>query len=153
MLPYILALCIGVVAGLRAMTAPAAISWAAQLGLLPLQDTVLAFLGFKYTPYIITLLAIVELITDQLPATPSRTVPIQFGARLVSGGLCGAAIGGANGALVGGLILGLIGSVIGTFGGAEVRARLAAAFAKDLPAAMIEDIAAIGGAALIVMTL
>ncbi|WP_425993766.1 hypothetical protein [Caulobacter sp. DWR1-3-2b1] len=33
---YLLALLIGVVAGLRAMTAPAAISWAAHLGWLPL---------------------------------------------------------------------------------------------------------------------
>ena len=153
MLPYVLALCIGVIAGLRAMAAPAAISWAAQLGWLPLQDTVLAFLGFKYTPYIITLLAIVELVTDQLPATPSRKVPMQFGARLVSGGLCGAAIGAAHGALVGGLILGVIGAVIGTLGGAEVRSRLAAAFGKDMPAAIIEDVVAIGGAALIVLAL
>ena len=153
MLIYILALGIGIVAGLRAMTAPAAISWAAQLGWLPLQDTVLAFLGFKYTPYIITLLAIVELVTDQLPATPSRKVPMQFGARLVSGALCGAAIGAAHGALFGGLILGVIGAAIGTFGGAEVRSRMAAAFGKDMPAAIIEDIVAIGGAALIVMAL
>jgi uncharacterized membrane protein len=153
MLIYILALCIGVVAGLRAMTAPAAISWAAQLGWLPLQDTVLAFLGFKYTPYIITLLALVELVTDQLPATPSRKVPMQFGARLVSGGLCGAAIGAVHGALIGGLVLGVVGAVIGTFGGAEARSRLAAAFGKDMPAAIIEDVVAIGGAALIVMAL
>ncbi|WP_158808672.1 DUF4126 family protein [Beijerinckia sp. L45] len=153
MLPYILALSIGVIAGLRAMTAPAAISWAAQLGWLPLQDTVLAFLGFKYTPYIITVLAVVELVTDQLPSTPSRTVPMQFGARLVSGGLCGAAIGAPSGALVGGLVLGLVGAAIGTFGGAEARARLAAAFGKDRPAAIIEDIVAIGGAALIVLAL
>jgi uncharacterized membrane protein len=153
MLIYILALGIGIIAGLRAMTAPAAISWAAQLGWLPLQDTVLAFLGFKYTPYIITLLAIVELVTDQLPATPSRKVPMQFGARLVSGALCGAAIGAAHGALFGGLILGVIGAAIGTFGGAEVRSRMAAAFGKDMPAAIIEDIVAIGGAALIVMAL
>ena len=153
MLPYTLALCIGIIAGLRAMIAPAAISWAAALGWLPLQDTVLAFLGYKYTPYIVTLLAIVELVTDQLPATPSRKVPMQFGARLVSGGLCGAAIGAASGALVGGLILGLIGAVIGTLGGAEVRAQLAVAFGRDMPAAIIEDIVAIGGAALIVMAL
>jgi uncharacterized membrane protein len=33
----VLAFLIGIVAGLRAMTAPAAVSWAAHLGLLPLQ--------------------------------------------------------------------------------------------------------------------
>lgn len=150
---YVLALLIGVVAGLRAMTAPAAVSWAAHLGWLPVQDTPLAFLGYTVTPYIFTVLAIVELITDQLPKTPSRTVPIQFGARLVLGGLCGAAIGAAHGSLVGGLIAGLVGAVIGTLGGAKARGALARAFGKDLPAALIEDVVAIVGAAWIVMAL
>ena len=36
---YLLALLIGVVAGLRAMTAPAAVSWAAYLGWLPRRKT------------------------------------------------------------------------------------------------------------------
>ncbi|SEE91153.1 Uncharacterized membrane protein [Rhizobiales bacterium GAS191] len=147
---YALALLIGVIAGLRAMTAPAAVSWAAHLGHLHLQDTPLAFLGFAWTPYVITLLAIVELVTDQLPSTPSRKVPMQFGARIVSGALCGAAIGASGGALIGGLVAGVIGAVIGTLGGAEARARLATAFGKDLPAALIEDVVAIVGAALIV---
>ncbi|CAE6712442.1 hypothetical protein R69746_06666 [Paraburkholderia aspalathi] len=150
---YVVALLIGVVAGLRAMTAPAAISWAAHLGWLPLQDTPLAFLGFAATPYIFTVLAIVELITDQLPKTPSRTVPMQFGARIVLGGLSGAAIGAAHGALVGGLIAGVVGAVIGTLGGARVRAALARTFGRDLPAALIEDAVAIVGAVVIVMAL
>ena len=149
---YVVALLIGVVAGLRAMTAPAAISWAAHLGWLPLQDTPLAFLGFAATPYIFTVLAIVELITDQLPKTPSRTVPMQFGARIVLGGLSGAAIGAAHGGLVGGLI-GVVGAVIRTLGGARVRAALARTFGRDLPAALIEDAVAIVGAVVIVMAL
>jgi uncharacterized membrane protein len=150
---YVLALLIGVVAGLRAMTAPAAVSWAAHLGWLPLQDTPLAFLGFTATPYIFTVLAIVELITDQLPKTPSRTVPMQFGVRIVLGGLCGAAIGAAHGGLPGGLIAGVVGAVIGTLGGARARGALARAFGRDLPAALIEDAVAIVGAVLIVMAL
>jgi uncharacterized membrane protein len=150
---YVLALLIGVVAGLRAMTAPAAVSWAAHLGWLPLQDTPLAFLGFTATPYIFTVLAIVELITDQLPKTPSRTVPMQFGVRIVLGGLCGAAIGAAHGGLLGGLIAGVVGAVIGTLGGARARGALARAFGRDLPAALIEDAVAIVGAVLIVMAL
>jgi uncharacterized membrane protein len=150
---YLPALLIGVVAGLRTMTAPAAVSWAAYLGWLPLQNTVLAFLGATATPYILTVLAIAELITDQLPKTPSRKVPVQFGARLVSGGWCGAAIGAAGGALVGGLVAGVIGAVIGTLGGAEARGRLAKAMGSDRPAAFLEDFVAIGSAALIVTAL
>ena len=110
MAPYSLALLIGVIAGLRAMTAPAAISWAARLGFLHLDTTPLAFLGYAATPYIVTLLAVVELVTDQLPSTPSRKVPMQFGARIVTGALSGAAIGASAGVLLGGLVAGAVGA-------------------------------------------
>ena len=89
----LLALLIGVIAGLRALTAPAIVSWAAALGWLNLDGSWLAFLGYRFTPYVFTVLALVEFVTDQLPSTPSRKVPMQFGARLLSGALCGAAIG------------------------------------------------------------
>ncbi|HVZ82808.1 MAG TPA: hypothetical protein VG893_03975 [Terracidiphilus sp.] len=52
---------------------------------------------------------------------------------------------------VAGLILGAIGAVCGTLGGAAVRGRLAAAFNRDLPAALLEDVAAIALAAFSVM--
>jgi uncharacterized membrane protein len=146
MIIYLLALCIGVVAGMRAMTAPAAISWAAHLGWLPLQSTWLAFLGYAWTPWIFTLLAVLELVSDQLPSTPSRTVPLQFGARLASGALSGAAVGAAGGSLLMGGIGGVIGAVVGTFGGRALRSRLASYFASDTPAALIEDAIAITAA-------
>ena len=149
----LLAVLIGIVAGLRAMTAPAAVSWAARLGWLNLAPTSLAFLGYAFTPWIFTALALGELVTDQLPTTPSRKVPVQFGTRILSGGLSGAAIGGANGQLVVGLLGGVIGAVIGTLGGAAVRGRLAASFGQDRPAALIEDAVAIGGAFLIMSAL
>ncbi|WP_210496171.1 DUF4126 domain-containing protein [Microvirga antarctica] len=153
MLAMLLAGLIGVVAGLRAMMAPAVVSWVAHAGWLPLEGTWLAFLGFAYTPYILTVLAVGELITDQLPSTPSRKVPMQFGARLVSGALSGAALGIAGGSMIGGLVAGLVGAVIGTLGGAAARARLAAAFGRDLPAALVEDVVAILGAILIVVAM
>ncbi len=150
MLILLLALLIGVVAGLRAMTAPAAISWAAHLGWLNLGDSWLAFLGYAFTPWIFTVLAIAELITDQLPSTPSRKVPMQFGARIVMGALCGAAVGIGGGWVIGGLIAGVIGAVIGTLAGADIRGRLARSFGQDRPAALIEDAVAIVGAFLII---
>ena len=146
----LLALLIGVVAGLRTMTAPAAVSWAAHLGWLDLGGTWLAFLGYAWTPWIMSVLALVELVTDQLPSTPSRTVPMQFGARIVSGALSGAAIGVAGGSPACGLVSGIIGAIVGTLGGRAARARLAAAFGNDRPAALIEDAVAIGSALLIV---
>lgn len=150
---YGLALLIGMVAGLRTFTAPAAISWAAWSGRLALEGSWLAFLGYAWTPWIFTLLALGELVGDQLPSTPSRTVPMQFGARLLSGALCGAAIGASRGALLGGLLAGIAGAVIGTLGGHAFRMRLASVFKKDLPAALIEDAIAIGGAWLIFQAL
>src|SRR5271165_6179627 len=140
---YALALLAGVVAGSRALTAPAAVSWAAMLGRLDLDGSWLAFMGYAWTPWVFTVLAVVELITDQLPSTPSRKVPPQFGARIVSGALCGATLGASGGSWIVGLLAGVIGAVIGTYGGAEVRARMAKAFGRDLPAALIEDAAAI----------
>jgi uncharacterized membrane protein len=150
---YLLALLIGVIAGLRAMTAPAAVSWAASLGLLNLEGTWFALLGYRITPWIMTVLAIGELIGDQLPTTPSRKMLLPFATRIVMGGLCGGAIAAEGGSLFGGLAAGALGGVIGTLGGAEGRARLAAVFGKDRPAALIEDAMAIIGAALIVGTL
>jgi uncharacterized membrane protein len=146
---YLLALLIGIIAGLRAMTAPALVSWAAHLGWLNLTGTWLAFFGNVWARWILTLIALTELVTDQLPSTPSRTVPVQFGARIVTGALSGAAIGAGSGALVGGLLAGIVGAIIGTLGGRAFRARLAAAFGSDRPAAFIEDAVAIGGALLI----
>jgi uncharacterized membrane protein len=146
---YLLALLLGVIAGLRAMTAPAMVTWAAHLGWLDLGGSWLAFLDSAWARWLLTLLALGELVTDQLPSTPSRTVPVQFGARLVSGALAGAAIGTAHGALVGGLLAGIAGAVIGTLAGRAFRVRLAAAFGSDLPAALIEDAVAIGGVLLI----
>lgn len=150
---YLLALLIGVIAGLRAMTAPAAVSWAAWLGLLPLSGTPLGFLASPVTVGIFTVLALAELVSDQLPKTPSRKVPPQFIARIVGGGLAGAALGLPASALIGGLVAGVIGAVIGTYGGAAARARLAQAFGKDMPAAFIEDFVALAGAAAVVLAL
>jgi len=148
---YILAFLIGAVAGLRSMTAPAAVSWAARLGRVHPESTWLAFLGFAYTPYVVSVLAIGELIADKLPKTPSRKAPIGFISRVLTGGICGAALGAGSGALIGGHVAGVLGSVVGTLGGYEFRARLVSAIGgRDWPIALLEDAIAIGGAILIV---
>jgi uncharacterized membrane protein len=144
------ALLIGIIAGLRAMSAPAAVSWGAYLGWIDLSQTPLAFMGYSWTPWIFSVLALAELVNDKLPNTPSRKVPPQFAARVVMGALAGASLGAAGGMLVVGLIAGIIGAVIGTYGGAAVRGRLSAMFGRDLPAALIEDAVAVIGGLLIV---
>ncbi|WP_172123684.1 MULTISPECIES: DUF4126 family protein [unclassified Devosia] len=140
---YLLALLIGVVAGLRAVTPLAAVSWAAALGWIDLSNSWASFMGSAITPWIFTILAVVELVTDQLPQTPSRKVPMQFGARIVTGAFAGAVLVISGDALIGGLIAGAIGAILGTLGGAELRARMAAAFGSDRPAGLAEDVIAI----------
>jgi uncharacterized membrane protein len=140
---YAVELLAGVTAGSRVFVALAATSWAARLGYLNLEGSWLAFMGYAWTPWIFTALALVEMVTDQLPSTPSRKVPMQFGARIVSGAVSGATIGVSSGFWVAGLVAGVVGAVIGTLGGAEIRSRMAKAFGRDTPAAFIEDVGAI----------
>jgi uncharacterized membrane protein len=151
MATLVLAFLIGVVAGFRSMTAPAAVSWASRFGWLHLENTWLAFFGFAATPYIWTVLAIGELMADKLPKIPSRKTPGPFAARIIMGALCGAALCANSRALMGGLLAGALGGVAGTLGGYEFRARLVRAIGgKDLPIALLEDAIAVGGAVLIV---
>jgi uncharacterized membrane protein len=147
---YLLSLSIGIVAGLRAMTAPAAVSWAAYFGWLKLDESILAFMGYTWTPWVITVLAVTELVTDQLPSTPSRTVPVLFGTRILSGVSTGAALCIAAGSLLIGAVVGAAGAVIGTLGGRAARAALARYFGNDRPAGLLEDAVAITAALLIV---
>jgi uncharacterized membrane protein len=147
----VLAVLIGVVAGLRAMTAPAAVAWGARLGMIRVSGTALAWLAHPWTAWVFTLLAVGELVTDQLPTTPSRTVPVQFGTRLLMGALCGGAACLPALAWQVGAGMGVVGAVIGTLGGRAARARLARAFGSDRPAALLEDAVAIGLAALVVL--
>jgi len=148
----VLAVGIGIVTGLRTFTAPALASWAAHLGWLHLEGTPLAFMGSTVTVVIFTLLAIVEYVTDQLPSTPARTVPIQLIARLIMGALSGTCIGLSGGlSLLVGAVLGAVGAVIGAYGGYEARKRLVNGLkVKDIFIAIPEDLVAIGLAYLIV---
>lgn len=147
----VLALLIGIVAGLRAMTPLAVLSCAARAGWLPLQETPLAFMGYAVTPWILVLAALGELVNDKLPKTPSRLIPMQFGTRLFTGAWAGATLTAAHGTLWAGLLIGAIGAVLGTLIGHRARRALARAIRSDAPAALLEDAVAIAGAALIVL--
>jgi len=142
---YFLAIGIGFVAGLRAMTAPALVSLGAHLGWLSLRDTPLAFMGSKVAVAIFSLGAIGEYINDKLPKTPSRTALMPLIARVVTGGLSGACICAASAqSLMLGAILGAIGALAGAFGGYQARTKLVSALkVKDIFVALPEDLVAI----------
>jgi uncharacterized membrane protein len=145
-----LALLIGVVAGLRALTAPAVVSWAAFLGWIDLDNRWLHWVGHPVTVAVLTVLAVTELVTDQLPKTPSRKTPPQFGTRLITGGFAGAVLGSGFHFTWSSLGAGVVGAVLGTLGGYELRRRLVAATGgRDLPIALLEDLIAVGGGFLV----
>jgi uncharacterized membrane protein len=104
-------------------------------------------MGAAITPWILSVLAIGELINDKMPKTPSRKAPPSFAVRIATGALSGAALGAAHGSLAGGVVAGGIGAVAGTLGGYEARTRLVRATGgKDLPIALLEDAIAVLGA-------
>jgi uncharacterized membrane protein len=146
---------IGVVTGLRSLTGPAVTSWAAHLGWLSLIGTPMYFMSSIITVTIFTLLAVVELVADQLPSTPARTAPVGLSARVLMGGLCGATVAVAGGASIAiGIVLGVLGGIAGAYGGYQARTRAVKALGvPDVVIAVIEDIVAVGGGLLILSRL
>jgi uncharacterized membrane protein len=144
-LVLLLALAIGVVAGLRALTPPAVVSWAAFLGWLHVAGTWASWMANPITVGLLTALLVIELITDQLPKTPSRKTPPQFASRLITAAFAGAVIGAGWGHEITALVAAVVGAVLGTLGGYAARKQLAGAFGRDLPAALLEDVVAVGG--------
>ncbi|OBH80018.1 DUF4126 domain-containing protein [Mycobacterium mantenii] len=150
----LLALLIGVVAGLRSLTAPAVVAWAAYIGWIDVHGTWAGWMASIITVIIFTVLAVGELINDKLPKTPARTAPPIFAARIVMGGLAGAALGAWPHWTFTALGAGIIGAVLGTLGGYQARKRLVTATGgKDLPIALLEDaVAIVGGFAILATT-
>ena len=137
---------IGLLAGLRSLTPPAATAWAAHLGWLKL-PRLLSWIGTVPAVAVFTVLALVELATDKLPKTSSRTAPPGLIARIIMGAFAGAclATAGAQGAILG-VLLGAVGAIVGAFGGYQVRIRLVKALGTpDFVIALLEDLVTIGG--------
>lgn len=129
-----LALCLGFVAGLRVVTPVAAI--------FVLRGGIGAFVW--------VLAAVAEYVVDAMPNTPSRTQPVGIAARIVSGGFVGWAIAtmhGGSGAL--GMVAGIAGALTGASAGHAARLAAITRFGA-YPAAIAEDLVAIGLAAFVV---
>ncbi len=143
---------IGMIAGLRALTAPAVVCWAAHLGWLNLQNSHLAWMGSTAAVAIFSILALAEIINDKLPATPSRLAPPSLAIRSVTGAFsaCGLAVAAGQSWLVA-IVLGVIGALAGSFVGYYVRHQIVVGLKiPDFPVALLEDAIAIGCGLLIV---
>jgi uncharacterized membrane protein len=145
---------LGIVAGLRSMTPPAVVAWAAHWGWLRLDGTPLAFLGSAPARYIFLAAMLGELVADQLPFTPARTTKGPFIARILSGGFTAAALAvGFGGSLAASVVAGGLGAVAGTLGGYRARTALVRSLGvPDFPVALLEDLIAVGTALLVVGT-
>jgi uncharacterized membrane protein len=145
----VLAVGIGVVAGLRAFAAPAVLTWAAKRRWIRLGNSPFATIISAKASKSITDLAVSELIADKLPFTPSRLKAGPLASRIVSGAVCGATIYGVvKRPLMEGAVLGGVGAIAGAFAGYYTRKRLS----RDKPnlgIAVLEDALAIGGGILI----
>jgi len=149
--PYTLSLAIGIgtVAGLRPMTAPAIIAWAAKRRWIHLGSSPFATIISTKASRTITELAISELIADKLPFTASRLNAGPLASRIASGAICGAAVCGAvKRPLAAGALLGGLGAVAGALAGYHLRKRLSREM-PDFKVALLEDTLAVGGGALV----
>jgi len=137
---------IGLVTGLRSMTAPAVVAWAAHLGWINLSGSPLAFMGSAWAVGIFTLGTFGEFVADQLPSTPARTAAAGLTARIVIGMLTGACLGVAGRASYWlGALIGAIGAIAGAFGGYQARISLVRGLhVPDAAIAIPEDLVAIG---------
>jgi uncharacterized membrane protein len=146
-----MAFLIGLLAGLRSLTPPAVVSWAAHLGLLKLQGF-LALLATTAAVVILTVAALAELAADKSSRIPDRTSAPGLIARILTGGGMGVCIAAAGGeGLFIGMALGAAGAIAGAFAGYHARKRLVRGLKiPDYFIALLEDLVAIAGALCIV---
>jgi uncharacterized membrane protein len=146
-LVFLLAFGIGLVTGLRSMTGPALVCWAAHLGWLNLEGSRLAFMASTVATYSFSTLALGELVADKLPFIPNRTSAGPLFGRLVLGALSGAGFCASSSCPVAwGAMLGAAGGVVGAFAGYKARRNLGQKLRlPDLAIALLEDLVAVGG--------
>ena len=87
---------IGLIAGLRPMTALAAVAWGVKRGRIRIGPSPFARIISASMSKRIAEFAVAELIADKLPFTPSRLKAAPLISRIVSGAICGATIHGTT---------------------------------------------------------
>lgn len=138
-LMYAQAIGLGAVAGMRAMSAPALLSYAATTGQNEgLSKTPLASQNVSKT---LGLLAVGEMIADKLPAIPDRTSTSSLAARAASGAFAGAAIFNSEKKSVGiGAAVGALAAVASAFAAFQVRRKAGKELnVPDPVVALVED--------------
>lgn len=151
---YVGAAVMGAVAGLRSMTAPAAVSQLARRGL-PVGARSIEFLNSVVSMRTTLALAAGELIADKLPFVGSRIKPPSLIVRAVSGALSGAAVTSAKKkSILPGILIGAAAAIGASFAAYELRKRAAKALhVPDSVVAVAEDAVAVGAGLLVLSRL
>ncbi|HEX8138171.1 MAG TPA: DUF4126 family protein [Pyrinomonadaceae bacterium] len=95
---YVKAICMGVVAGMRSISAPAFVShYLARKESKELADSPFGLMGSQRVAQALKIAAAGEMVADKLPVIPDRIAPGPLAARILSGALCGASLCTAEG--------------------------------------------------------
>lgn len=136
---------LGVAAGMRSMTAPAALAHVLSRRTLRPDGQPARLLASPRVAGLARLAAAGEYVGDKMPFAPDRTDALPLGGRIGSGALVGAAAAAARReSLVLGAVVGAAAAVAGSFAMVRVRKALPGALGvPDLPVALAEDAAAV----------
>lgn len=144
---YVKAICVGVIAGMRSMSAPAFTNaYLARQRSPELANSALSLLGSRRVATALKVAAAGEMIADKLPIIPDRISPGPLVARALSGALCGAALCRAEGrSLEGGAIAGGLSAIVSTYALYHLRRKIGEArVVPDVALGFAEDAIVIG---------
>lgn len=139
---------IGLPGGSRALTPLTVVSDAARRDALPADNGAPRWLASPFATAALALLAAGELFGDKMPSAPDRTVPAGLLARIVSGGISGAALAPRRNARLG-AVLGASAAVAAAFGAFALRRRSIERFGQT-PTGLVEDALTLGLASAVV---
>jgi uncharacterized membrane protein len=145
---YLQSICMGIIAGMRSMSAPALVSnYLADKQSFEIENSAFRFLASQKTANVLTVLAIGEIIADKLPLVPDRISPVPLIGRGISGAICGAALCIAEDERPEiGVLTGLTGAIISTYGFYYLRHKLSEdAGIPDLLLGLAEDALVVKG--------
>jgi uncharacterized membrane protein len=144
---YAKAICLGIIAGMRSMSAPAFTSaYLARQRSPALANSALSLMGSPRVANALKVAAVGEMIADKLPIIPDRISPGPLVARALSGALCGAALCRAEGkSLEGGAIAGGLSAIVSTYALYHLRRKIGEArVVPDAALGFAEDAIVIG---------
>ncbi|HEX2020019.1 MAG TPA: DUF4126 family protein [Aurantimonas sp.] len=138
-------LLIGLVAGARSMTPLATVAWLARSGDLPNKGRLARFLSQDWVVAGATALAVGELLGDKMRSAPDRIVVPGLAARIVSGGIAGAAMARERDERSAGL-LGIVSAIGASYVTFAARTRSMRRYGQR-PTGVVEDALIVGLAA------